>query len=119
MVLKVQTEEGWVYFDDVQKLEVVRILYRMKPAEYGKGHARGVCPEFSDTGDGGALIYPSDAYIVTHVFPEGKPQQNDGLWFRCCAARWPQKDGLRTVIFNGTGYLLNDNGKNIDSYRSN
>ena len=119
MVFKIQTEEGWVYFDKIQKFEISRILYRMVLSEYEKDHARGPYPEFSILGDAKTRVCPSDVYIVPHVFLEGKPQQNDGSWFRCYAARWRDADGIKTVTFNGTGYLLNDSGKTVECYCSN
>ena len=67
MVLKIMTEDGWVYFDNIQKLERKRIHYRVKPAkeDVEGGHSKYYDFFIIDSGGKETILYPSDIYMRT------------------------------------------------------
>jgi hypothetical protein len=106
MILKVQTAEGWKYFQNVENPAVFTSLYLTEadcqldggPIEYKAMHK---------TGDGKEMPFlpPYQLYVMETM------AGND-----CQAVAWCSgQHGCESVVFSGKAYLLTDSGETIDT----
>lgn len=125
MILKVSTKDGWVYHGELKNVKMVDALYKLVKDEEinNPPHFEGsFCPQFYNA----RTMKPEFPEIINmedtvEIAPKDIPTGEEEAHMLIVAkmARCVTVKGDKfSVGFNSDAYLLNDEGKTVEKFRS-